>query len=253
MDLTSAKREAWIAAQKASPHESCGLFVEINGTVQYWPCRNLAISSGLETQNFILDPQDFSAAESAGSIIAVVHSHPDGYPLPSHADLASCELWGFQWFIVSPHLADGGLWHSFSPCGYRAPLLGRVWSWGCHDCFSLVRDWYCDRGVVIRDFVRPNDPKDFLASPLFCSLFKQAGFFAVDDERPQPGDCALMRIGRSSGLNHVGVFTEDMRLLHHLQGRLSGTDLYGEGLRKCTGLIVRHVAWRNLILTPATA
>lgn len=248
-DLQVARRDALSHAIRDAPREACGLFVTAaDGLVTYWPCRNLAQdeADGQPAQDFILDPEDYRSASRAGTIVAVVHSHPDGFPLPTQADLASCELWGVPWHIVSPHLGDGeGLWHAFEPSGFRAPLLGRQWSWGVHDCWGLVRDWYADHGMEIKDFVRPVDPNEFLRKPLFAELFREAGFGAVDDEI-RPGDCALMSIGRSHGLNHVGVFTEELRLLHHLQGRLSVADFYGEGLRKATGLIVRHLACDSL-------
>jgi proteasome lid subunit RPN8/RPN11 len=244
-DLSEAKQVAFEAARAASPGESCGLFVRVRSKVLYWPCKNLAKH---DNQNFVLDPDDYRSAEQAGEVVGIVHSHPDGFPLPSQADLASCELWGLPWHIVSPHLEGAcGLWHSFKPSGYKARLTGREWTWGVHDCYALVRDWYREHGVELKDFARPDNPADFVKSPMFSDLFTDAGFLETN-EKPQPGDCALMSIGRANGLNHIGVFTERMRLLHHLENRLSTEDVYGEGLRKATGKIIRHVACKNLAL-----
>lgn len=247
-DIENARQEAYRDAVARAPRESCGLFVEVNHEVIYWACRNLAADSPEgPSVNFLLDPSDYAAAAAAGTVRAVVHSHPAGFPTPSQADLAACELWGLEWHIVSPHLGDGsGLWYQFRPTGFRAPLLGREWVWGVHDCFALVRDWFSDHGLTIPDFERP-DIEAFQENPLFLSKYPEAGFAPIAaEEKIQPGDCALMSIGRSKGLNHVGVFTSNLRLLHHLQGRLSGADFYGEGLRKCTGVIIRHLACQNL-------
>lgn len=246
MILPRTKQAAFLAAQQAAPRESCGLVVVVHGKERYWPCRNIAPDPEAD---FTIDPQDYLAAAQAGTIVSVIHSHPNGFPQPSPADLTSCEKWGLPWHIVSPHLGDDGLgrWHTFEPTGYRAPLIGRAWCWGVHDCWALVRDWYEEQGLQLPDFERPADPDQFLAHPLFEELFPSAGFVEVSRDEARPGDAVLMSL-RSSGLNHVGVLQADFRLLHHVQGRLSSSDLYGEGLQRATGKIVRPID--SPMLTP---
>ena len=69
-----------------------------------------------------------------------------------------------------------------------------------------------------------------------------------DSSEAMPGDAELMSL-QSKGLNHVGVLDKSYRLLHHVQGRLSSLDLYGEGLQKATGKIVRHLDYERLNLS----
>jgi hypothetical protein len=237
-----ARAAALFAAMEASPRESCGLVVVVNGKERYWPCRNISACDG----DFTIDPADYLAASRAGTIVAVCHSHPDGFPDPSPADRASCEKWGLPWHIVSPHLGDPGQgqWFSFEPSGWRAPLIGRQWTWGIHDCWALVRDWYCEQGLELRDFERPIDPDEFLRQPLFEELYGATGFVAIPREDLRAGD-SVLQSRFSPGLNHVGVIQPDGRLLHHVQGRLSSADLYGEGQQRCTGKVLRPLAWMD--------
>jgi proteasome lid subunit RPN8/RPN11 len=208
---------------------------------------NIAVDSsdGSPATGFVLNGEDYLKAKNAGEITAIVHSHPNNYPLPTDADLSECEKWGLPWHIVSPHLGEDGTWHTFYPSGYCAPLIGRAWVWGIHDCWALVRDWYCQHGLEIRDFERPLNPDDFLESPLFEESFRDAGFYEIKRAELKRGDALLMSI-RSRGLNHVGVMTDDQRILHHLQGRLSCADLYGEGFQRATGKVLRHVNYDQI-------
>lgn len=232
---------AYQAALAEAPLESCGLVVVVAGKERYWPCRNI---NPIAT-DFSIDPRDYLAAAQTGTIVAVVHSHPDNFPNPSDADRAGCEKWGIPWHIVSPHLGDGqGQWFSCEPCGWQAPLIGRQWSWGCHDCWALVRDWYAEQNLHLPDFERPHDPEEFLRQPLFESLYAEAGFVAVPREQIRAGDTVLQS-RFSPGLNHVGVILPDGRLLHHVEGRLSSADIYGDGHQRSTGLVLRPLAWKD--------
>ncbi|CAB3850723.1 C40 family peptidase [Achromobacter animicus] len=238
------------------PRECCGLVLMQGRRESYRPCRNLAEG----TDHFILDPQDYAAAEDAGRITAVVHSHPDTPATPSEADRVACEGTGLPWFIVEAAKDDGGQvvtgeLFGFAPEGYQAPLLGRPFAHGVLDCYSLVRDWYArQRRTVLPDFQRQDgwwEPGK--EGDLYMDHYAEAGFRPLAaGERIAAGDVVLMQI-RSDRANHAGVFigTEALTeapdlfpvpdaMLHHLYGRDSERVVYGGYWREATRLVLRY-------------
>lgn len=231
------KDKALDHAKQEQPRESCGLLVISKGKEYYVPCKNLALH--LDAQ-FMIDPNDWMKAEDKyGAIVGIVHSHPFSSPQPSPADLACCEKYNIKWHIVSP---SNNSWYSFEPSGYKPPLIGRQWVWGVQDCWTLVRDFYKQKGIYIKDFERPKYPQEFQDNPIFDSSWKQCGFRELNDnEDLQPNDALLLRI-RSTGLNHVAVYVGEQKLLHHLSFRLSSHDTYDKNLVKCTGRRLRYAS-----------
>ena len=91
-------------AQAEMPREAVGLVVD--GV--YWPCKNIA---DFPQQHFVLDPHDYAKAMFAGTIEAIVHSHPEGTP-PSEHDRKACKQSKLPWYVYS---VPNNLWSTIPP------------------------------------------------------------------------------------------------------------------------------------------
>lgn len=228
------------------PRECVGLIVLTHGVEAYMPCVNCA---PVATDHFGVSGQDYARAEDAGEIVAFVHSHPGGRPLPSDADKTTCENARIpRWVIVSLGVqANGSIgidgWCEFGPSGFIAPLLGRQFVHGAHDCYAIVRDWYrLERDVVLPDFERRDDWWDDGHSSLYLDNYRAAGFVDVGSEvELQVGDVLLMQIRSRNGVpNHAGVYIGDGQFLHHMHGRLSGRAVWGGMWKQCLRTVLRY-------------
>lgn len=232
IDLSGIVADVLEHAAREQPRECCGLAVVVKGRLRYWPCRNAA-GSDFE---FAIHPQDQAAAEDAGEVVAVCHSHVYLPPDPSEADRVMCERSGLPWLIVSwPTLIH----RIIMPSGYSAPLVGRPFVHGMLDCYALVRDYYCDVcGIALPDYAREDDWW-LKGGNLYLEHFAEAGFVEIDPTDLRPHDAVLMQIA-SPVPNHAGVIDADGYLLHHCMGRLSSRDVYGGAWRKATTHVLRH-------------
>lgn len=231
-------------AKACYPAECCGVI--INDT--YYPCTNIA-----PLGQFEIDPSEYLALQELGEIQAIVHSHPDGEPLPSEVDRVQMGLHGIPWVICG--FGDGyESVRTHKPKAYKAPLLGRDYIHGLQDCYSLVRDYYKrELSIDLPDFERVDDwwenPEH---EPLYERNFGKAGFERVHDL--QKHDVILCRVGRTYHVNHALIYLGDGKLksektpnvignhlvIHHPHGRLSVREIYGESWQKRTAMIVRY-------------
>jgi proteasome lid subunit RPN8/RPN11 len=95
-------------AMEELPREACGLVVQVDERIIYWPCDNLA----LDSDHFIMCPYDYAAADMTGDLLGVFHSHPYIAPEPSEVDRMACDASGLPWHIVSVPSCE---WHYMEP------------------------------------------------------------------------------------------------------------------------------------------
>lgn len=228
-----------------SPRECCGLIVvcatpvspggDVSPHSKYVPCRNLSESPH---EQFVLSPEDWAAAEALGEITEIVHSHPFASPEPSEADRISCNVSALPWLIVNPQ--TGEVSHLLPGEIVSAPLLGRTFVYGVHDCYSLVLDYYrIERGITLKHYPRDDRFGWWKAGQdLYADRFAACGFVVVDE--PLVGDLVLMQV-ESPVANHLAVYLGENIILHHLVNQLSRRDVYGGYWQKHTVKFLRYV------------
>ena len=224
------KKTIAFEAAQCAPQECCGFVV--NGEIV--PCKNVHDSP---ESNFAIAAEDYVRAEEKGNIDAIYHSHIGGLDGFSKHDMKSCKQCNIPWIMV--HLPTHNF-HYIDPTG-NAPYEGREWSYGVHDCYALVRDFYIrEFGIELDDFERGED-EEWLNSGwgMFVNNYEGQGFYEIG--RPEKkGDILLMRL-QSPEPNHVAVMNGNgASFYHHLAARPSQSAVYGGYWAKVTVKVLRH-------------
>src|SRR5260364_213270 len=85
LGAAASRSEEHTSELQSPDHLVCRLLLEKKkkkkSQEHYVPFCNLAASDA----HFILHPEDYAAAEEAGEVVCIVHSHPNLPPLPSEA------------------------------------------------------------------------------------------------------------------------------------------------------------------------
>lgn len=219
-------------AEECYPFESCGLIVNDD----YFPCRNIG-----EIDNFEIHPDDWIAAEDAGEITAIVHSHPDGLPILSSGDRISQVKSGLPWWLV----CNGEIYKK----GCVPHLLGREFSHGFMDCLTIIKDAYHLAGINIPNYYREDDWWDN-GKNYYLELLPENGFYKVTDIKE--GDVIMVCLGTDKP-NHGTIYVGNQQILHHRPDRLSKRDVYGGFWQEYTHSIWRHKDWSHLSWAAVTA
>lgn len=208
------------------PNEACGVLVK--GI--FIPCTNIAEKP---TDHFQIAASELAMlGASFGKIDAILHSHPyksnnpprNEPSWPSHHDMVQWLKNDIPWGIVA---TEG---ENISPIRWLdesviAPLEGREFVHGIHDCYATVRDWFrVERGITIPNYARGMEWWD-KGMNLYEENFADAGFVEVSRKDIDVGDVILMKV-RSPVPNHAAVITGSNEILHHLFHRYSGKDRF---------------------------
>lgn len=216
------------------PQESCGFVVLMSSEKVFMPCENVAED---KENHFEISPEDYIKASEKGEIVALVHSHPQGEPKLSLADLQT-QLYSQLdfWLVCNERI------HFFKKI---EPLIGRDFKHGETDCYTVFRDFYRLSGYEMPNFERDDywweDGKN-----LYLDNIEKQGFEQVSE--PQIGDVILISIGANVP-NHAAIYVGNQMVLHHAPKRLSKRDLYDGYWLKHTHSIWRFREWSMLDFT----
>lgn len=220
-----------------APKEACGLVVLFKGRYVWIPCPNTSPSP---EEEFAISPVDFADAEDMGDIIAIVHSHPKGGASPSLADRASQALHGIDWLIVG---LKGDVENEiFWLKGDKRipPLYGRTYLWHVQDCGSFIKDFYAQEyGIEVTEYYREENFWEKGIQP-YLDNYVKLGFVEIDKREMMEGDVLLMQIGATSVATHAAVYIGDNKIAHHITGRLSCREVYGQYYQDRTVKAIRH-------------
>jgi proteasome lid subunit RPN8/RPN11 len=217
------------------PREACGFIISTNkGRERYFPANNV---SDNPLNYFTIDPHSYLKALEVGSILGICHSHPNDTCNPSEADLVACEESNVPWHILS---WPGNATHSWEPSGYKAPLVGRKFSYGVLDCCTLIRDYYKRELGIDFECHSGQDGWWDKGENRYLENYESQGFVRVWDEHDiRDNDIFLIKL-LSSVPNHASIFIGGDKILHHVYGRLSTKEIYGGYWRKHTTHHLRH-------------
>lgn len=212
-------------AKAAKDQEACGLVVVCQGSEAYFPCQNIAEDP---QHMFCINPYDWVDAEDKGAIVGVFHSHVSGSPAASDVDKKFAKNMSLPWHIYS---VETDSWSTHCPAVKRVQLLGREWIWRHQDCWTLVRDFYQERGLRLPDYKRPATIREFMDDPLFDRYWPECGFQELSkNDDWQFGDMLLFALNNK--ITHAAVYLEDQIMIHHCIGRLSSRDVMtGEDMK----------------------
>jgi len=219
------------------PKEACGFIILVKGKYRWIPCPN---ASDTPSTEFAIDTKDYASAEDTGEIAYIVHSHPPGVePAPSQYDIESQQRYGITWLILDFTECSTGRVVYINNSAVTQALYGRKYVWHVNDCYSFIRDWYKEEhAIVLPDFYRKEKFWEY-GEELYLDNFEKAGFSPVPKSSVQRGDVILMCLANQI-VSHGAIYLGGNTIAHHLPGRLSSKDVYGQEYMKRTKLIVRH-------------
>lgn len=215
--------------------ECCGLvvFSKITNEDIVCPCQN---TNPEKKYNFTINPNDYLNATAIGDIKAVYHSHPAGKVAFSEFDKMNSNNHNLTYILY--HIKSDDFLYYY-PNKEMNKYIGREFSYGKSDCFSLIKDYYKrEKNIDIIEYDqlvnRDSSWRKKSAEHFQKMLEANPNFKEVDSQKLEKDDVlAYQYFDRP--FEHFGVYLGDNLVLHQKIRRLSCI----EPVDKDTGLIFK--------------
>jgi proteasome lid subunit RPN8/RPN11 len=221
-----------VAEYEKDKSEACGFLLE-DGDI--YPCENQSESP---SEAFIISTKLYVSLEKKKGIKAIFHSHTNGNPNFSAADVDLVNRTGK---ILILYDVTRNQFKAIDPSG-KTPLIGRDFVFGIYDCENLISDYYLqERGIELPKYPRSSDELvwDKAGWDWIDKEYERAGF--VEVKQPEIGDVIAMSIGANAlGINHLAVYLGDDKFIHQLSGRKSNIEVWGSPWTEYTTKFLRY-------------
>ncbi len=205
--------DATIHAKEEYPRESCGLFIDD----KYVRCENIYEDPN---SGFRIDKHEILKAYQSNFFQAVIHSHCDTERVwASGEDIKRQEAMGVPWGVIdlfNKSVREVFFWGDQLPI---QDLLGRPFIHGVYDCYSLARDYY-----RLKDILLPNFPRDWgwwkKGENTLLDNLEKSGFKLINPKELEPDDGIIGKI-KFKHPNHCGIYLDEGLILHHWSGKNS--------------------------------
>lgn len=207
-------------AKNIFPKEYCSIiYVDRYGIVQIKELDNISNSP---EKDFEFDSLEILKIEQErGDVLAICHSHPEsnnGIRF-STKDIEYSEELGIHYYLYD---VKSDSFKIYEPTTYEhKPLENRVFVLGFWDCYTLCRDYYKEKGVKMGYYLPPKDKIYYSNEDDFERFAEKEGFFEVPFKEAKEGDILLFKIGKSRYGNHIGIYMNNMRILHQTKSNIS--------------------------------
>lgn len=116
-------------------------------------------------------------------------------------------------------------------------LTGKEYVYGTQDCYTVIRDYYKLKGVLLPDFERPEDLDT--ADSIFLEQAELCGFYPVDFDLRKVGDMVVMKL-RTRTPMHAAIYVGDDKILHQRTNSLSAVEPFGRYYRQSVAAVYRY-------------
>jgi proteasome lid subunit RPN8/RPN11 len=213
------KNEIIKIAQSSPNEEVCG-FIAFNGNdVEVIRVENTAAD---KKDFFDINWVDYVDISSKNRILGIFHSHVNTSSEFSNDDVSLADEILIPIYVYS--LVDEKM-NCYIPRGIELQSFeGREFIWGFNDCYSLVRDFYKTKGVLLEDFERDETPLK-QNYQIFVKLAEQIGFRKIDLSEVKEGDLIVVNTGKRK---HLLIYKKNGMILHQPSNGISRTEEIGD-------------------------